>query len=42
MFKGFNELTLHLLAFELLETKTYKYGEVVLSQHKRSMLNLPH
>jgi len=42
MFKKFNENTLHMLAFELLEERRFKYGEVILKQHRRSVLNKNH
>lgn len=42
MFRQFNETTLHLLAFELLEERRFKFGEVIKRQHKRSLLNQPH
>jgi hypothetical protein len=42
MFKKFNETTLHMLAFELLEERRFKFGEAIVRQHKRSTLNHPH
>jgi hypothetical protein len=42
MFAKFNENTLHLLAFELLEQRFFKCGEVIVQQHKRSKLNKEH
>lgn len=42
MFQQFSEQTLHMLAFELLEQRSFQYGEVILYQHKRSALNRNH
>jgi len=42
IFSQFSELTLHLLAYELVEVRSFKSGEVIVRQHKRSALNPVH
>ena len=41
-FNSYTEVTLHLLAFELLQFKSYKQGETILKQNKRSFANGHH
>ena len=36
------DVSLHLLAFELLQVRTYSSGEVILRQNKRSLVNGHH
>ena len=41
-FKNCNELTVHLLAFELLQQRHFKAGEPIMKTNKRSILNQEH
>ena len=38
-FQTCTEVTLHLLAFELLQTKSFKPGQIICKQNKRSIVN---
>lgn len=42
MFRRFNENTLHMLAFELLEERVFKHGVLIIPQHRRSAVNAQH
>ena len=41
-FAACTDVSIHLLAFELLQVKTYSSGEVILRQNKRSPVNGHH
>jgi len=41
-FQSCNELTIHMIAFELLTKRYYKPGEKILRTAKRSIVNYDH
>lgn len=41
-FQGCSEITINLIAFELLEKRQFKAGDTILRANKRSILNLEH
>ena len=41
-FLNCNDLTVHMIAFELLKTREFKPGQVILRANKRSIINVEH
>lgn len=41
-FRNCNDLTVHMIAFELIKTREFKPGEVILPMNKRSSINPMH
>jgi hypothetical protein len=41
-FESFSDLTVHLIAFELLKSQTFAPGELIVPINKRSMVNEQH
>ena len=41
-FRNCNDLTVHMIAFELLKNREFKPGEVILPMNKRSIINEEH
>lgn len=41
-FQHCNDLTIHMIAFELYQMKTFKPGETIIPMHKRSIINEHH